>query len=123
MSDTHGPAEAKRRRGYVAFLPLAVFLALAGVFLYQLVSGKDASEIPSVLIGTKAPALALAPLEGLASATGPVPALTDAAIAGKLAVVNVFASWCVPCRQEAPALRAAWQTFRRAGARQGHHRW
>lgn len=104
MSDAPRPAEPARRRSIVAFLPLAVFLALAGVFLYQLLSGKDASEIPSVLIGTKAPTLALAPLEGLSGAAGPVPALTDAAIAGKLAVVNVFASWCVPCRQEHPLL-------------------
>tara|TARA_R110002020_G_scaffold156117_8_gene337674 strand:- start:6682 stop:7239 length:558 start_codon:yes stop_codon:yes gene_type:complete len=88
----------------IAFLPLVLFIALAGVFLYQLGSGKDASEIPSVLIGTKAPTLALPPLEGLSANGTPVPALTDAAIKGKLALVNVWASWCVPCRQEHPVL-------------------
>ncbi|OJT97340.1 MAG: thiol:disulfide interchange protein [Rhizobium sp. 63-7] len=91
------------RRGLrilLALLPLIVFAGLAAVFLMQLGSGKDISEIPSALIGTKAPVLNLAALEG-----ANVPALTDAAVKGKLSLVNVFASWCVPCRQEHPILK------------------
>lgn len=105
--DTHDAtpaAPASRKRRLIAYLPLMLFIALAGVFLYQLGSGKDASEIPSVLIGTKAPSLALPPLEGLMVDGTQVPALTDAAIKGKLSLVNVWASWCVPCRQEHPVL-------------------
>jgi cytochrome c biogenesis protein CcmG/thiol:disulfide interchange protein DsbE len=66
----------------------------------QDVNGRDISAIPSALIGQKAPSLALPQLEG-----SNTPPLTDAAIDGKLTLVNVFASWCVPCRQEHPILK------------------
>jgi cytochrome c biogenesis protein CcmG/thiol:disulfide interchange protein DsbE len=94
----------RRGRILLALLPLAVFLALATIFWSQLNSGRDISEIPSALIGTKAPTLSLPPLEGSTLADGPMPALTDAAIRGKLTLVNVWASWCIPCREENPAI-------------------
>ena len=93
-------APKNRLRAVLALLPLIVFIAVAAIFFRQLGSGKDVSEIPSALIGTKAPALGLPPLEG-----SNLPPLTDAAIRGKLTLVNVFASWCVPCRQEHPILK------------------
>lgn len=98
------PASRGRSRYVLALLPLLVFAGFAAVaakMLYeQDVNGLDVSAIPSALIGTKAPSLALPPLE-----SANVPALTDAAIKGKLTLVNVFASWCVPCRQEHPMLK------------------
>ena len=108
-SENHrGDNQTGPRRGasrYVlAFIPLAVFLGFAGIagkMLYdQDVNGRDVSAIPSALIGKKAPVLAMQPLEG-----SNTPALTDQAVAGKLTLVNVFASWCVPCRQEHPLLK------------------
>ncbi|AYM06587.1 DsbE family thiol:disulfide interchange protein [Agrobacterium radiobacter] len=93
-----------RTRYALALLPLLLFggfALIAGKMLYdQDVNGLDISAIPSALIGTKAPALSLPPLEG-----SNLPALTDAAIKGKLTLVNVFASWCIPCRQEHPLLQ------------------
>lgn len=107
MSDKEAspPSPSRGRSRYVlALLPLLVFggfAAIAAKMLYeQDVNGLDVSAIPSALIGTKAPSLTLPPLQG-----SNVPALTDAAIAGKLTLVNVFASWCVPCRQEHPMLK------------------
>nr|CAD6431653.1 DsbE family thiol:disulfide interchange protein [Rhizobium sp. Q54] len=105
-SDTEKSPDRSRGIGrYVlALVPLLVFAGfalIAGKMLYdQDVNGRDISAIPSALIGQKAPSLALPALDGANT-----PALSDAAIAGRLTLVNVFASWCVPCRQEHPILK------------------
>ncbi|GLK82001.1 DsbE family thiol:disulfide interchange protein [Ancylobacter defluvii] len=100
------PAEARSplRRRLLLLLPLALFLALVVLFYGRLFSG-DPSRLPSVLIGRPAPALDLPPLEGLARDGVPVPGLPAGAIGmGEVTVLNVFASWCVPCRDEHPFL-------------------
>ena len=84
-------------------LPLVFFLGLAALFWLRLGDG-DPSRIPSALIGHPAPQTTLPPLEGLASDGKPVPGLDPAALKGKVSVVNVWASWCVPCHDEAPLL-------------------
>lgn len=95
---------SKTRRRLVAFVPLIVFAVLAAIFFSQLISGRDVSEVPSVLIGKPYPSVDLPPLEGLQRDGAQVPALTNAAVDGKWTLVNVWASWCAPCREEHPAL-------------------
>ncbi|RAI38584.1 DsbE family thiol:disulfide interchange protein [Rhodoplanes roseus] len=90
-------------RRWLVLLPLLVFLGIAALFLYRLGAG-DPSALPSALIGRPAPATELPGIAGLTRDGKPVPGLAAADLKGGVTVFNVWASWCVPCRDEAPLL-------------------
>jgi cytochrome c biogenesis protein CcmG, thiol:disulfide interchange protein DsbE len=91
------------RRRLIVLVPLIVFLGLVLLFLIRLFAG-DPSRIPSALIGHPAPQTDLPPVAGLDRNGEAVLGLDPASFKGAVTVVNVWASWCVPCHDEAPLL-------------------
>ncbi|HSZ74756.1 MAG TPA: DsbE family thiol:disulfide interchange protein [Rhizomicrobium sp.] len=85
----------------VYVLPLLAFLGLAYLLFDALIKPRAPDELPSALIGKPAPTIVLLPLDAATSSFGP----KDLA-SGHVTVMNVFASWCEPCRAEAPMLQA-----------------
>jgi cytochrome c biogenesis protein CcmG/thiol:disulfide interchange protein DsbE len=82
----------------ILWVPLAIFLVFGAIALKPLLSPPH-SEIPSALVGQPVPDFDLAP------AAAGRPGLSSAALRqGRPHLVNVFASWCLPCRIEAPQL-------------------
>ena len=83
-------------------LPVGAFVVLVAVFgfyLYQIgPGGKDISDVPSALIDKPAPEFSLPPIDGRNDG------FASSDLIGKVSLVNVFASWCLPCRIEHPIL-------------------
>lgn len=97
--------DALTRRRLLMLAPLGAAAAVGGGFwglLLRMQEGKyDPHTLPSMLIGKPLPTFALPgqpPSAGFSSA--------DIAAAGRPTLINFFASWCVPCIEEAPALMA-----------------
>lgn len=86
-------------RKLTLWLPLALFAFFAGLAAYMLTQPKD-QFVESTMIGQPLPAFALDPaFDGL-------PGASKADFTGKPKLLNIWASWCLPCIAEAPQLEA-----------------
>jgi cytochrome c biogenesis protein CcmG/thiol:disulfide interchange protein DsbE len=103
MSRDSAQERPRQGRRWLLLLPLVLFAGLAALFFFRLGAG-DPSRIPSALIGRPVPQTVLPALDGLVQDGKPVPGINPEAFSGAVTVVNVWASWCVPCHDEAPLL-------------------
>lgn len=81
-------------------LPMAAFVSLVILFAMGLNPKRDIREIPSPLIGKTAPVFTLTDV------VNPDKTVGNAGLAGQVYLLNVWATWCVGCRQEHETLMA-----------------
>ncbi|HEY0802609.1 MAG TPA: DsbE family thiol:disulfide interchange protein [Steroidobacteraceae bacterium] len=81
-------------------LPFAAFVALVVLFAFGLNPNRDIHALPSPLIGKPAPEFELADV------LDPAHVVSNTTLKGQVYVLNFWATWCVPCRQEHEALLA-----------------
>jgi cytochrome c biogenesis protein CcmG/thiol:disulfide interchange protein DsbE len=85
-------------------LPFAAFVALVVLFAFGLNPRRDIHALPSPLIGKSAPQFALPDV------LDPSRTVSNSSLQGQVYVLNVWATWCAPCREEHESLLAISQT-------------
>ena len=103
MSENVSPAQPKRRGALIIFGVIALALVALLIVLAVAVRQRGAGPL----------AEGVAPDFTLTTFDGQTYKLSE--LKGKPVVLNFWASWCIPCRDEAPALQRAWETYKDRG--------
>lgn len=85
-------------------IPFVLFAGLSALFYERLTAGGDPAAVPSPLLDKPVPEFTLANVEGLAAKSGPMPGFSNEDLIGSVSVINIWGSWCGPCRVEHPIL-------------------
>lgn len=83
------------KRSFYVALPLLFVTAIMVLFASQI--SNNTNFLPSVLLNKSVPEFTLPAIEGIEDGT---PGFDQSDLVGQVSVVNVFASWCIPCRAE-----------------------
>jgi cytochrome c biogenesis protein CcmG/thiol:disulfide interchange protein DsbE len=96
---------SRHRVRWIAFAVALVLVGFAVVLAVRVGKGRQEASVPRLVVEHDvAPAFSLQGLDGKP--------ITSSALKNKTIVVNFFNSWCIPCRQEAPALKAFYAAHR-----------
>ncbi len=104
--ETQAPAAEKTARNLPAWVVVAAFALLIG-FLALIAWGLNRAQQPPIQVGDRVPPFTLYAFDGKEYKLD--------AYAGKVVVINFWASWCKPCEQEAEEMEQAWQKYKPGG--------